>query len=231
MKRMAPGRILDAGRGMRPTLAGPLLTGALLAAVAGWVDTLGFVALHGVFAAHVTGNFVLLGTELAGQGGDIAPKLLVLPAFVVGVASAAMVHALQRTTRPQLLWFQAVALACFLGAGMRADTLLAACAGAFAMGVQNAHCRLSFSAMGATTAMTGNVTQMVLDAMAAAGLLAADRTLARRRLLGTLWPVAGFAAGCLGGGLACLAWSFWALLVPIAALGVLGLHAQKGSAA
>ena len=31
---------------------------------AGYVDTASFLALHGLFAAHVTGNFVTLGAAL-----------------------------------------------------------------------------------------------------------------------------------------------------------------------
>jgi uncharacterized membrane protein YoaK (UPF0700 family) len=34
-----------------------------LAFVAGFLDTCGFVALFGLFSAHVTGNFVLLGAQ------------------------------------------------------------------------------------------------------------------------------------------------------------------------
>ena len=37
---------------------------ALLAFTAGCTDTIGFVALYGLFTAHVTGNFVLLGASI-----------------------------------------------------------------------------------------------------------------------------------------------------------------------
>ena len=37
----------------------------LLSLNAGFVDTAGFLALQGLFTAHVTGNFVTLGASLA----------------------------------------------------------------------------------------------------------------------------------------------------------------------
>jgi uncharacterized membrane protein YoaK (UPF0700 family) len=43
---------------LKPTL--PLL----LSLNAGFVDTAGFLALQGLFTAHVTGNFVTLGASL-----------------------------------------------------------------------------------------------------------------------------------------------------------------------
>jgi uncharacterized membrane protein YoaK (UPF0700 family) len=53
----------------------------LLSFPAGYVDTAGFLALHRLFTAHVTGNFVTLGASLAlGTSGAIA-KLLALPLF------------------------------------------------------------------------------------------------------------------------------------------------------
>src|ERR1700761_3646886 len=53
----------------------------MLSLNAGYVDTAGFLALQGLFTAHVTGNFVTLGASLAlGTSGAVA-KLLALPVF------------------------------------------------------------------------------------------------------------------------------------------------------
>ena len=63
----------------------------ILAAVAGFVDTLSFVALFGLFTAHVTGNFVLIGAGLAGFGQGVILKLSVFPAFVCGVIASSLI--------------------------------------------------------------------------------------------------------------------------------------------
>jgi uncharacterized membrane protein YoaK (UPF0700 family) len=42
-----------------------MFLGISLGLIAGYVDTAGFVALFGLFTAHVTGNFVLIGSELS----------------------------------------------------------------------------------------------------------------------------------------------------------------------
>jgi uncharacterized membrane protein YoaK (UPF0700 family) len=59
---------------------------SILAAIAGYVDTLGFVALFELFTAHVTGNFVLIGAEVAGFGQGVLMKLMAFPSFIAGVA-------------------------------------------------------------------------------------------------------------------------------------------------
>src|SRR3546814_6224912 len=57
--------------------------------IAGYVDTLGFVALFGLFIGHITGNFVLIGAELSRpQSGPVLLKFLAFPSFIFGVAFA-----------------------------------------------------------------------------------------------------------------------------------------------
>src|ERR1700743_2281671 len=52
---------------------------------AGFVATAGFLALQGLFTAHVTGNFVTFGASMVlGTSGALA-KLLALPVFCMMV--------------------------------------------------------------------------------------------------------------------------------------------------
>ena len=46
-----------------------LVASLALGFIGGYVDTVGFVALFGLFTAHVTGNFVLIGAELSRSSG------------------------------------------------------------------------------------------------------------------------------------------------------------------
>ena len=60
----------------------------LLSFNAGFVDTAGFLALQGLFTAHVTGNFVTLGASLVlGTSGALA-KLLARPVFCAVVIAS-----------------------------------------------------------------------------------------------------------------------------------------------
>lgn len=56
------------GRGIRAGVAKETdhRAAVVLTAIAGFVDAAGFLALFGLFTAHVTGNLVVVGAALAG---------------------------------------------------------------------------------------------------------------------------------------------------------------------
>ncbi|NIF54438.1 MULTISPECIES: YoaK family protein [Burkholderiaceae] len=206
----------------------------ILAAIAGFVDTLGFAALFGLFTAHVTGNFVLIGAALAGFGTGVLLKLAVFPAFVCGVVlSSLLVRALPARHARQgarvLHAVQAVLMFGFCLAGVsvapitQSDSLpviATGVIGALAMGVQNAHSRLIQRPGVPHTVMTGNVTQAILDAldMLSASADEAMHAAVRARFAKTMLAIVAFAAGALAGAMGLRYAGFWALLVPACAL-------------
>ena len=63
--------------------------------MAGWVDTVSFIGFLGLFTAHITGNFAVVGATIAGlnpTGGSNLTRLLSIPVFLVGGALAAGIH-------------------------------------------------------------------------------------------------------------------------------------------
>lgn len=216
--------------------AGPddLVPALLLSFVGGYVDTFGFVKLFGLFTAHVTGNFVLIGAALAGHGqGGVVGKLLALPAFVLGVAATrAWQRSRERRGRDAvvaLLLAQLAGLLAFMAAGLAAGPLvdpdnLGAIAvglvGVATMSIQNTAARTTFVKLSPSTVMTGNVTQVTMDLV---DLLRGDAwpEVARIRVT-RLWPpILAFAGGAITAGLLAGRLGFWALLVPALALLVL----------
>ncbi|CBJ52525.1 YoaK family protein [Ralstonia solanacearum] len=205
--------------------------GSLLAFVAGYIDVVGFSALFGLFTAHVTGNFVMIGVELAQSGQGLLAKLLALPVFVLAVAStklavAALVRRGWAPTRPLLL-AEAVLLLAFMAAGLLAAPIHSADApatiavgliGVAAMGVQNAKARIVLADHAPTTIMTGNTTQIVIDLVELATPAGTQKEAARARLRKMVPPLAGFAIGAVLGALAFAARSFWCVAPPVVIL-------------
>lgn len=92
---------------------------AALSMTAGAVDVIGFLALGGLFTAHITGNLViLLAHYITGNFGQIGP-LLAVPIFIVvlGVVTWTFIRKPTSIARRELLVLQVVLLACFLGFG------------------------------------------------------------------------------------------------------------------
>jgi uncharacterized membrane protein YoaK (UPF0700 family) len=201
----------------------------LLSINGGYVDTAGFLALQGLFTAHVTGNFVTLGATLAlGTSGALA-KLLALPTFCLVVALARILGrtmADRPATRPLVLMaiqfvllLVAAGLAVALGPFPDGDSVSAILTGmtlVCAMAIQNAVQRVHLASFPPTTLMTGNTTQLVLDVvdLLHPGEAQADREATRRRAGRMAAGVFCFAFGC---GLAALVFwraGVWCLALP-----------------
>lgn len=218
----------------------------LLSFVAGYVDTVGFIALFGLFTAHVTGNFVLIGASFVhGADGGVIAKLLALPVFIVAVAlTTAFVRHREHRQRPTLspvLWAQIALLGGFVGVALLAAPLDAANApgavfagllGVAAMGVQNAASRLVFTSLSPTTVMTGNVTQVVIDSVDLLRGASADSRASSRARIGKMWPpVLAFAIGAAAGAVIYGRLGIVGLLLPMLALALVSRLAQPAGAA
>jgi uncharacterized membrane protein YoaK (UPF0700 family) len=211
-----------------------------LSFTAAYVDTAVFIGLFGLFTAHVTGNFVLIGSELVHASGDVWPKLLAFPAFIAAVAVAVKVAAaLQRrhsTAVPIMLYIEAALLAAAFAAVAPApahatDTsaLTGGMLAAAAMGMQNAMMRLELAALPSTTVMTVNVTQGVIDVVTLLSTSEAAKREEARRRFSRMWPpLVAFTAGAASGALGYALAGFSALLVPIALCVLLGALWQRG---
>jgi uncharacterized membrane protein YoaK (UPF0700 family) len=182
----------------------------LLSFTAGYVDTSGFLALQGLFTAHVTGNFVTFGASLVlGTSGAVA-KLLALPIFcLVVIAIRLLSSALLRRKLPALkiilgfkvaLLIVGAALAIHFGPFSNGDAWQAVLTGMVlvaAMAIQNATHRIHLGSAPPSTLMTGTTTQIMIDL---ADMMQAskpeDSQRPGTRLLGMSTNIAVFAAGC-----------------------------------
>lgn len=181
----------------------------LLSLNAGYVDTAGFLALQGLFTAHVTGNFVTLGASLAlGTSGAMA-KLLALPTFCAVVIGTRLLNTvLTERHRPALetliafhvlLLLIGAVLAVGFGPFPNADSRQAVLTGMVllgAMAMQNAFHRVHLGNIPPSTIMTGTTTQVMIDL--------ADRIYAPKgiesqssaRLMSMSRAISLFAIGC-----------------------------------
>jgi uncharacterized membrane protein YoaK (UPF0700 family) len=206
----------------------------VLSLTGGFVDTAGFLALQGLFTAHVTGNFVTLGAALvSGTSGTLA-KLLALPTFCAVIVVARLcsyslparglpVLRTMLTLKVSLLILAAV-LAVHFGPFPNGDTWPALVVGltlVSAMAIQNAAHRIHLGAAPPTTLMTGTTTQMMIDLVdVIRGGPPDARAVIRGRLLRMTGNVVAFAAGCAGAALLYARFGVLCFLVPP----VLGLY-------
>jgi len=218
----------------------------LLSLVAGYVDSITFLALFGFFAAQVTGSVVVAAAELVVDDRGVVAKMLAIPAFMLGAGIAAAIIIARRggdrSSLPLVFGLEALLLAGFVGLMMYAwpitdpDAWLGAVAGllsAAAMGVQSALVRLLLRGVPQTNVMTGNSTQLAIEAteliyaafrpakVSKDPDLAAQVAEARKRFATVFLVLCGFLVGALGGAVAYAAAGPWSALLAILAVSAL----------
>jgi uncharacterized membrane protein YoaK (UPF0700 family) len=187
----------------------------ILSVNAGFMDTAAFLALKGLFTAHVTGNFVTLGASLVlGTSGALA-KLLALPVFCIVVILVRLSsYGLRARSLPVMSTLLAVQLALMIlgavlatlfGPFANADGYAALLTGmtlVAAMAIQNAAHRVHLASAPPSTIMTGTTTQIMMDlGDVMHGLVPEKSKAARERLTQMTMSVLAFAVGCTLGAL------------------------------
>lgn len=184
----------------------------VLTLIAGYCDTLTFVAADKIFSAHVTGNFIVFAYQLVkGSDAEAWVKLITFPVFMLAVMTGGGIvgrfvnkHVLLCGEGLVLLLAGALAFVLEKQYGntlswpMYVVTMLVV----FAMGLQNAYGKLFVKdTFGPTTMMTGNVTQFSLDLWSCLSSGFSNQ-LSSVALKNGLITLGGFLLGCFLGAIA-----------------------------
>jgi len=190
------------------------------------LDVITYLGFGGLFAAHITGNLVILAAHVAAGAPAQVAAILSVPVFLLllGVAKvfAGMLETRGYASLRPLLLLQFLFLAAFLSlveSGPVDATskirLVGGLLGVSAMAVQNALVQISIKGAPGTAVMTTNMTHFILDVGTV--LYRADREAideARNRASKT-WPsLVGFTAGCGFGAICEFQFGLYSLLLP-----------------
>ncbi|TDX10436.1 YoaK family protein [Flavobacterium sp. S87F.05.LMB.W.Kidney.N] len=195
----------------------------LLTMIAGYCDTVTFVAADSIFSAHVTGNFIVFAYQII-KGSDAHAwiKLLTFPVFIFAVIVGGRI-ALKSVNHYTILFWEGIVLVLcgiasyvfgYLQIFSEWAIYIVAMTTVFAMGLQNAFGKLfAKETHGPTTMMTGNVTQASLDLgnLIKNGTNDADSLLSFKKQLVT---ILGFLTGCFLGAVAGKFFGLGTLLIP-----------------
>jgi uncharacterized membrane protein YoaK (UPF0700 family) len=214
--------------------------GAILAALGGCVDTLGFITLFKVFTSHVTGNIATLFAGFTEPHLEWWLKVEVLVAFFAGTFMARLISepALRRRHNPlplvlawEAAWLLAAWCAILLGLlptmpASPATWLAIWCAGA-AMGTQSALSKLPTGLAIQTNVMTSIFTQAALAFAAMFVCGPGQRPDAVRALGHDSLPVLCFATGAGIGALLAVHFGFAGIVVPGAVAALLAWATRR----
>jgi len=180
----------------------------LLTMIAGYCDTVTFVAADSIFSAHVTGNFIVFAYQFV-KGSDIHAwvKLLTFPVFILAVIAGGRIAG-KVLNHYTILFLEGlflllagliVAVLNYFGMFDKIMMYSVVMLTVFAMGLQNAFGKLyAKETHGPTTMMTGNVTQASLDfgTLLKNGFNDADAMISLKK---QLILIIGFLIGCFLG--------------------------------
>jgi uncharacterized membrane protein YoaK (UPF0700 family) len=200
----------------------------VLSIIAGSVDIIGFLALGGLFIAHITGNIVILAARLVAGGEASLAHLIVVPVFVAALALtrllAAGLERIRISSLVPLLVLQFLLLLAFFNvcihAGRSVDpntarVIFAGMLGVCAMAVQNALVRVSLKGAPSTAVMTTNITLFTMYVVEVLLRRDANGVAATRDRAGNAWPpIAGFLLGCALGAACEAAFGLRSLVLP-----------------
>ncbi len=203
----------------------------VLSMTAGAVDTIGFLALGGLFAAHITGNIVVLGAHFVTGKFSQSGPLLAVPVFMLVLGVMALVAGRMEKAGISLLmpllllqWLLltiSLILAIELGPFTNMDGLGAVCTGMFAvsaMAAQSATVKLALNKAPSTVAMTNNITQLTLDLARLVHQRQAtseERITAKEQAKESFTSILGFIMGCGLGAVLQVKFNLMALLLPV----------------
>jgi len=199
---------------------------SVLSAVAGTVDVISFVSLK-LFAAHITGNLVVIAAMLVSGGPPRMDQILAVHVFFVAVALVWLIA--RRFDRPGhslvrvLLLVHLLLLTCVLiysiishpdanPRGLASD--VAAMLAVSAMACQWGLLRLAVPGAPSTAVMSGNLARTILSLLDSLAQNEKGHD-AREQLKRSLELVLPFFAGCLAGAAAVAHFGDWAWLFPV----------------
>ncbi len=223
----------------------------VLSWVAGYVDTASFLNLNGLFTAHLTGNLVVTGAEIAGLGGkDAWVRLAVIPIFIAAVILTTAISQNYCLQRSVALWFQSFTLLVFaivsinlvpIGRDLPVDDMaifISGATGIFSMGVQNTLMREVFSGLALTTMMTGNLTQLTIDIARLISIKNCQKTdrcdlhtqEIKQRISKISNALISFFIGATCGAFITSKLGFWSMLIPTGGVVFLAMKMQENEA-
>lgn len=221
----------------------PMALLLVLSATAGATDAIAFLALDGLFTAHITGNIVLLASQVVTHGNADIAELISVPVFMLVLTLArllglALAHWGEDKPLDTLLLLQVALLLGFFLLGLRLGPdfdpnapvpLIAGMLGVAAMAVQNALVQTELPGAPTTAVLTTSITRFTIAMIDAIAAPTAERDVARGKVAMLLPPILGFLAGCTGGSV--LAWRIGlpALMLPAFLATVAALVAKSST--